>query len=75
MARRKLTDIERVAREQLGFSRLRPGQEDAVRAVLKGSDTVVVQRSGKSAIYQATGLLMTARQSLSRRRSPCRKTR
>src|SRR4051794_37807836 len=60
MASRKLTEVERVAREQLGFSSLRPGQEDAVRAVLKGCDTVVVQPtgSGKSAIYQAAGLLL-----------------
>jgi ATP-dependent DNA helicase RecQ len=60
MARRGLTDVERVAREKLGFESLRPGQEDAVRSLLSGRDTVVVQPtgSGKSAIYQAAGLLL-----------------
>src|SRR5688500_1921776 len=60
MSRRKLTEVERVARKQMGFSQLRPGQEEAVRAVLSGRDTLVVQPtgSGKSAIYQAAGLLM-----------------
>ena len=60
MPRRSLTEVERVAREQLGFSALRPGQEEAVRSLLEGRDTVVVQPtgSGKSAIYQAAGLIM-----------------
>lgn len=58
--RRRLTEVERVAREQLGFSSLREGQEEAVRSVLSGRDTLVIQPtgSGKSAIYQAAGLLM-----------------
>jgi ATP-dependent DNA helicase RecQ len=57
---RKLTEVERVAREQLGFSSLRDGQEEAVRSVLAGRDTLVIQPtgSGKSAIYQAAGLLI-----------------
>ena len=56
----KLSDVERVAREQLGFSSLRDGQEEAVRSVLSGRDTLVIQPtgSGKSAIYQAAGLLI-----------------
>jgi ATP-dependent DNA helicase RecQ len=56
----KLTDVERVAREQLGFASLRDGQEEAVQSVLSGRDTVVIQPtgSGKSAIYQAAGLLI-----------------
>lgn len=61
MARRtKLSDVERVAREKLGFESLRDGQEEAVRSVLAGRDTVVIQPtgSGKSAIYQAAGLLL-----------------
>ncbi len=60
MPRRKISEVERVAREKLGFSKLRPGQEEAVRSVVQGRDTVVVQPtgSGKSAIYQAAGLLM-----------------
>src|SRR4051794_16723985 len=61
MSRRKqLSDVERVAREQLGFQSLRDGQEEAVRSVLAGRDTLVIQPtgSGKSAIYQAAGLLI-----------------
>jgi ATP-dependent DNA helicase RecQ len=53
------TDIARAARELLGFEELRPGQEDAVRAVLAGHDTLAVMPtgSGKSAIYElATAL-------------------
>jgi len=58
--RRKLSDVERAAREQLGFESLREGQEEAVRSVLGGRDTVVIQPtgSGKSAIYQVSGLLL-----------------
>lgn len=52
--------IEKVAREQLGFDSLRPGQKEAVAALLDGHDTLVVQPtgSGKSAIYQIAGLLL-----------------
>ena len=53
------TDIARGARELLGFKHLRPGQEEAVRAVLAGRDTLAVlpTGSGKSAIYElATAL-------------------
>jgi len=58
--RKKLTEIERSALEQLGFSTLRPGQVEAVRSVLDRRDTLVIQPtgSGKSAIYQVAGLLM-----------------
>jgi ATP-dependent DNA helicase RecQ len=47
-------DVARVARELLGFEQLRPGQEEAVRAVLSGRDTLAVMPtgSGKSAIYE-----------------------
>jgi ATP-dependent DNA helicase RecQ len=47
-------DIGRAARTLLGFEQLRPGQEEAVRAVLERRDTVVVlpTGSGKSAIYE-----------------------
>jgi ATP-dependent DNA helicase RecQ len=53
-------EIARVARETLSFETLRPGQEEAVRALLEGHDTLVVQPtgSGKSAIYQIAGLLL-----------------
>src|SRR5215208_7456179 len=51
--------IERVAREAFGFEALRPGQQEAIEAVLDGRDTVVVMStgSGKSAIYQIAALL------------------
>jgi ATP-dependent DNA helicase RecQ len=46
--------VHRLVRETLGFERLRPGQEAAMRAVLDGRDTLVVMPTGagKSAIYQ-----------------------
>ena len=55
-----MSEVERAAREQLGFESLREGQEEAVRSVLGGRDTLVIQPtgSGKSAIYQVAGLLL-----------------
>jgi ATP-dependent DNA helicase RecQ len=52
--------IDRVARETFGFERLRPGQREAIEAVLAGRDTLVVMStgSGKSAIYQIAALLI-----------------
>jgi ATP-dependent DNA helicase RecQ len=51
-------DLQRLARRTLGYSGLRPGQIEAIRAVLAGRDTLVVMPtgSGKSAIYQLAGL-------------------
>src|ERR1700756_5489349 len=51
--------IRRVAREQLGFERLRPGQLEGVEAVLAGDDTLCVMAtgSGKTAIYELAGLI------------------
>jgi ATP-dependent DNA helicase RecQ len=51
--------IERVAREAFGFAALRPGQREAIEAVLQGRDALAVMStgSGKSAIYQIAGLL------------------
>ena len=59
-ARPELPEILRVARENLGFDSLRPGQEDAIPAVLNKQDTLVVMPtgSGKSAIYQIAGLMV-----------------
>ncbi|MFL5843704.1 MAG: RecQ family ATP-dependent DNA helicase [Solirubrobacteraceae bacterium] len=53
-------DIRAVAREKLGYDELRPGQLEAVEAVLDGRDTLAVMStgSGKSAIYQLAGLLI-----------------
>ena len=52
--------IRRVARARLGMERLRPGQEEAVRALLEGKDVLAVMPtgSGKSAIYQLAGSLL-----------------
>jgi ATP-dependent DNA helicase RecQ len=53
-------DILQIARDRLGFSALRPGQQEAIEAILSGRDSLVVQPtgSGKSAIYQIAGLLI-----------------
>src|SRR3954467_4395920 len=52
--------IRDVARERLGHDELRPGQLEAVTAVLDGRDTLAVMStgSGKSAIYQIAGLAL-----------------
>jgi ATP-dependent DNA helicase RecQ len=56
----EMDEIAQVARERLGFDELRPGQAEAVRAVLSGRDTLVVMATGagKSAIYQLAGWLI-----------------
>ena len=55
-----LADVESIARERFGFSALRPGQAEAIAAVLQGQDTLAVlpTGSGKSAIYQLPALLL-----------------
>jgi ATP-dependent DNA helicase RecQ len=47
-----------VAREALGFPELRPGQEEAVRAVVARRDTLAIMPTGagKSAVYQMAAL-------------------
>jgi ATP-dependent DNA helicase RecQ len=52
--------IERTAREVFGYEELRPGQREAVAAVLDGRDTLAVMSTGygKSAIYQIAALLI-----------------
>jgi ATP-dependent DNA helicase RecQ len=51
--------IEELARERLGFERLRPGQLRAVEALAGGRDALAVLPTGggKSAIYELAGLL------------------
>jgi len=51
--------IERLARERLGFARLRTGQLPAVEALVAGRDVLAVlpTGAGKSAIYELAGLL------------------
>jgi len=52
--------VRRAALEAFDFSRLRPGQEEALLALLQGRDTLAVMPtgSGKSAIYQLAGQLL-----------------
>ncbi len=52
--------LRRAARTHFGWRTLRPGQIDAMRAVLAGKDTVVVlpTGAGKSAIYQVPATLL-----------------
>ena len=59
-AKKASPDIAAAARKLLGFSGLRPGQSEAIRSLLRGQDTLVVQPtgSGKSAIYQIAGALL-----------------
>src|SRR4051794_34156728 len=56
----KNRNASKVAKDLLGYDRLRPGQEEAIRYVLDGRDTLVLQPtgSGKSAIYQIAGMLI-----------------
>lgn len=46
--------LQHIAASKFGYSALRPGQADAILALLKGHDTLAVMPtgSGKSAIYQ-----------------------
>lgn len=52
--------LRRTAREAFGWSSLRPGQLEAMQAVVSGRDTLVVMPtgSGKSAVYQVPALLL-----------------
>ncbi|HSH21606.1 MAG TPA: ATP-dependent DNA helicase RecQ [Candidatus Caenarcaniphilales bacterium] len=54
-------DLERAARDLLGYETLLDGQEEAIRSVLSGRDTLAVMPTGagKSAVYQLCGALMT----------------
>jgi ATP-dependent DNA helicase RecQ len=53
-------EIRRLAKETLGFEKLRPGQLQAIEAVAAGRDTLAVMSTGygKSAIYQLSGELL-----------------
>jgi ATP-dependent DNA helicase RecQ len=52
--------IEEISKRVFHYESLRPGQQEAVEAVLNGHDTLVVMPtgSGKSAIYQLAALLL-----------------
>ena len=58
-AARSRAAIEELARERLGFERLRPGQLRAVEALAGGRDVLAVLPTGggKSAIYELAGML------------------
>lgn len=53
-------DVAAAAKKLLGFPSLRPGQEEAIRSLVAGRDTVFIAPtgSGKSAVYQIAGSLM-----------------
>jgi ATP-dependent DNA helicase RecQ len=53
--------IEELARERLGFERLRPGQLRAAEALAAGRDVLAVLPTGggKSAIYELAGMVRT----------------
>lgn len=55
-----MQDIAALARDRLGYDALRPGQAEAVGAVLHGQDTLAVLATGtgKTAIYQLAGLAL-----------------
>ncbi|PRY14517.1 RecQ family ATP-dependent DNA helicase [Kineococcus rhizosphaerae] len=55
-----MNDLLRVARDAFGYEALRPGQEEAMRAVLAGRDVLAVMPTGagKSAVYQVPALLL-----------------
>lgn len=52
--------IREFARDVLGFEEFRPGQEEAMQAVVGGRDTLAVLPSGagKTAVYQVAGQLL-----------------
>ncbi|MGA8026732.1 MAG: ATP-dependent DNA helicase RecQ [Bryobacteraceae bacterium] len=56
----KKNKIIEIAQQNFGFESLRPGQEEAISALLQKKDTLVVMPtgSGKSAIYQIAGLMI-----------------
>jgi len=53
-------DVRRLAREVFGHDELRPGQQEAVTALLDGRDVLLVSPTGagKSFAYQAAGVLL-----------------
>ncbi len=56
----KTNKVLDAARKNFGFESLRPGQEEAIAALLDKKDTLVIMPtgSGKSAIYQVAGSLI-----------------
>ena len=52
--------LKRTLRERFNLEEFRPGQEEAIRAVMGGSDALVIMPtgSGKSLVYQLPGVLL-----------------
>jgi len=57
---REWRQIRKICRDKYHFDQFRPGQKEALEAVLHGRDTLAVlpTGSGKSAIYQLAGLMI-----------------
>src|SRR5919112_6215294 len=57
-SRARIAELERSLRSTFGFDQLRPGQEEVIRSVLQGHDTLAVMPSGagKSLCYQLPAL-------------------
>lgn len=53
-------DLRSVARDHFGIASFRPGQEEAIRALIDGRDTLAVLPTGhgKSAIYQVAAVVI-----------------
>lgn len=53
-------DIQKIARQRFQIDRFRPGQEESLRSVLEGRDTLSIMPtgSGKSAIYQIAAVML-----------------
>ena len=60
MSKPRHFDLDQIARDRFGYDHLRPEQEQVVRLLLAGHDTLAVlpTGSGKSAIYQTAGVVM-----------------